>query len=139
MGQQNNYTDAERVTVRVMRHLHAQEAEKSGDLSLAARHIAMAYQLFTAANTHAEEANEIMSRYGLTIGKMKTVQNNLMQSFDAYDKAFMKRFHIDAAGKAQMCGDADVLRDMLTAFAQYDIEVERGPYYQAKLFLPRKG
>lgn len=138
MGVQNNYTDAERMTVRVIRHLHAQEASENGDLSIVARHIAMAYQLFTAANAHAEEANEIMSRNGLTIGKMKTVQNNLMQSFDAYDKAFMNRFHIDAEGMAQMCGDADVLRDMLTAFAQYDIEVVRGPYYKAKLFLPTK-
>lgn len=138
MGKQNNYTDAERMTVRVMRHLNAQEAESNGDLSRVARHIAMAYQLFTAANAHAEEANEIMARNGLTIGKMKTVQNNLMQSFDAYDKAFMKRFHIDEAGMSQMCTDADVLRDMLTAFSKYDIEVERGPYYKAKLFLPSK-
>ena len=111
---------------------------QTGDDREAAKRIAIANQLFTQANTLVEEAYEIMSKYGLNYGKVKTLANNLCNSFDAFDKMFSGLMDGNGEAWEQVCYDSDLLRELLTAFMENDIDVQRGQYYQAKLFLPEK-
>ena len=112
--------------------------KKTGDDRNAAQRIALSYQLFTRANAMVEEAYEIMAKYGLNYGKIKTLANNLCNSFDAFDKMFSDLMNGNGEAWEQVCYDSDLLRELLDAFMENGIEVQRGQYYQAKLFLPEK-
>ena len=111
--------------------------EECGDLNRVSRLLAMSYETFSIANYYAEAANEIMERHGMVHKKVKTKANNLMQSFDAYDKEMSSMLGTKES-REQLCGDFDLLQEMLNAFMQHDIEVKRGPYLSATLFLPEK-
>ena len=117
---------------------HIEEANSSGALDRAAKLYSMAYLTFTIANTYVEEANDQLQPYGLVQKKVKTSVNNLMQSFDAYDNMMQSLIGGDQGALRQLCFDSDTLREMLDAFMINNIEVQRGPYYKAKLFLPTK-
>lgn len=110
---------------------------KSGDLDLAARLLSAAYVISGVANGYAEDAVEIVERYGLKVGKIKTKANNLQQSFDTYDKEMWAMIHDHDAG-LQLCEDTDVLRTLIDAFVRRDITIKRGPYMAATLFLPNE-
>ena len=110
------------------------ELTESGNEARASRLLDMGYQTFTIGNGFIEEAIEILNRYGLTDSKLKTLTNNLMQSFDAFDKYVVAMNE----ERKQLCNNIDILRELLEAFAENDITVERGPYFSPKLFLPEK-
>lgn len=113
------------------------EIVDNGDDVKASQLLDMAYETVTVGNMFAEEATEILARYGVVEKKIKTTANNLMQSFGAFDKA-MRELLNTKAERDQMCANVDILRELLEAFCHNAIEVERGAYYKAKLFLPRK-
>lgn len=96
----------------------------------------MAYETFTIGNAYIEEVVETMRQYGFTDSKMRTLANNLMQSFDALDK-YMIALH-EADTRNQLCNNIDVLREVIDALCENKVTVERGQYYEAKLFLPEK-
>ena len=114
------------------------EMEESGELKHLGELLAMAHQLFSIGNGMVEEVHEVIERRGLNYGKIKTMANNMMQSFDAYDKVFAAMMHGDREAWEQVRQDYEFLSEVVDAFMENNIEVERGPYYQAKLFLPNK-
>ena len=111
--------------------------EECGDLNRVSRLLAMAYETFSIANSYAEAASEIMERHSLVHKKIKTTANNLMQSFDAYDKVMSSMLGTKES-REQLCGDFDLLQELLNEFMNHNIEVKRGPYLSATLFLPEK-
>ena len=114
------------------------EMEESGEMKHLGELLAMAHQLFSIGNGMVEEAHGVIERRGLNYGKIKTMANNMMQSFDAYDKVFAAMMHGDKEAWTQVCQDNELLSEVVDAFMTNNIEVERGPYFRAKLFLPRK-
>lgn len=114
------------------------ELKESGTLDIAAKLYSMAYLTFSRANAYAEEANDLLEPYGIVHKRLKTAINNLMQSFDAYEQVMSVLIHGDNAARHQLCCDSDTLAELLDAFMLNRIEVHRGQYYQAKLFLPLK-
>ncbi len=110
------------------------ELTESGNEARASRLIDMGFQTFTIGNGFIEEAIEILNRYGITDSKLKTLANNLMQSFDAFNKYTVAMNE----ERRQLNDNVDVLRELLEAFVEHDIPVERGPYFSPKLFLPEK-
>lgn len=115
------------------------EMQENGTLDVAAKLLSMAYLTFSRANAYVEEANAMLEPYGVMHKKVKTTVNNMMQSFDAYDKVMQGLIGGNQGALRQLCFDSDTLSDLLDAFMTNNIEVERGPYYKAKLFLPSKG
>ena len=98
----------------------------------------MAYVTFSRANAYAEEANSLLEPYGVVHKRLKTAVNNLMQSFDAYDQVMQTMIHGDKGALRQLCFDSDTLMELLDAFMLNNIEVHRGPYFKAILYLPEK-
>lgn len=115
------------------------EMEESGELKHLGELLAMAHQLFSIGNEMVEEVHGVIERRGLNYGKIKTMANNMMQSFDAYDKVFAAMMHGDKEAWEQVCQDNELLSEVVDALMKNNIEVVRGPYFGAKLFLPSKG
>ena len=116
----------------------AAEMQENGTLDVAAKLLSMAYLTFSRANAYVEEANAMLEPYDMMHKKVKTTVNNLMQSFDAYDKVMQGLIGGNQGALRQLCFDSDTLSDLLDAFMTNKIEVVRGQYYQAKLFLPER-
>lgn len=114
------------------------EMEESGELKHLGELLAMAHQLFSIGNEMVEEVHGVIERRGLNYGKIKTMANNMMQSFDAYDKVFAAMMHGDKEAWEQVCQDNELLSEVVDALMTNNIEVVRGPYFGAKLFLPNK-
>ena len=114
-----------------------EDFRKSEDSVTAAQQLSAAYLLFTLGNQYAESATDIMLKYHLVKKKVKTTANNLMQSFDAFDKE-MQTMVTRGENALAFCNDADMLREIIDVFLSESIEVERGPYFKPKLFLPFK-
>ncbi len=114
------------------------EMESSGELHRLGEKLAMAHQLFSVGNALVEEVHRVVEEKGISYGKMKTLANNLMQSFDAYDKVFAAMMNGDKEAWEQVCQDNELLSEVVDALMKNNIEVVRGPYFGAKLFLPRK-
>lgn len=111
-----------------------EEFRASGDADKAAQRLSMAYVLMTMGNHYAEESVELMYKHHIVRTKVKTTSNNLMQSFDAWDKEMSSM--IGKRESADMfCNDTTLLTEILDTFLNEGIEVERGPYYKPKLFL----
>jgi len=122
----------------IERQRKAAEMQENGTLDVAAKLLSMAYLTFSRANAYVEEANAMLEPYDMMHKKVKTTVNNLMQSFDAYDKVMQGLIGGNQGALRQLCFDSDTLSDLLDAFMTNKIEVERGPYYKAKLFLPER-
>ena len=121
----------------VMRQLE-QQFKESGDADRAARLLSAAYLLFTIGNQYAEETVELMQKHHIVRKKVKTTANNLMQSFNAFDKE-MQSMVSSGEYANRFCNESSLLREVIDVFIKDEpIEVERGQYYQAKLFLPQK-
>lgn len=124
-----------------MREAYKQTMERianDGTMDKAAKLLSAAYLTYTTANAYFEAANDLLEPYGLMRGKLKTAANNMMQSFDAYDKVMQGIINGNEGALRQLCFDSEILRELLDAFLQNNIEVQRGQYYQPKLFLPIK-
>ena len=131
-----NYTIDGRPATQEERLAKIREFTDSGTEARISCMMDMAYETFTVGNAYIEEVVETMRQYGFTDSKMRTLANNLMQSFDALDK-YMIALH-EADTRNQLCNNIDVLREVIDALCENKVVVERGPYYQAKLFLPTK-
>lgn len=117
--------------------------QESGDLDRCAKLLSMAYLGFTKVNQYAEEAVRIMEQYGVMHKKAKTAANNLMQSFDAFDKVMGDMLRNGGSSDAQaafrqLCQDDEYLGELLDAYMMHNVEIKRGPYIGATLFLPEK-
>lgn len=139
--QQRLQAEAARIAKAIEFKQNLEQMQQSGDLDRTAKLLAMAYQVFTQANSYAEEAVYLMEQYKIVHSKAKTAANNLMQSFNAYDKVMQGMLGMgeDKEGaNRQFCFDTEMLSVILDGFMENNIEVERGPYYAPKLFLPQK-
>lgn len=114
-----------------------EEFRTSGDADIAAQKLSMAYLLMTLGNSYTKECVDLMYKHHIVRTKVKTTSNNLMQSFDAWNKEMSSMI-----GKPQnanlFCNDTSLLNEILDTFLTDRITVERGPYFQPKLFLPQK-
>jgi hypothetical protein len=114
-----------------------EEFRTSGDADTAAQKLSMAYLLMTMGNSYAEECVDLMYKHHIVRTKVKTTSNNLMQSFEAWNKEMSSMI-----GKPEnanlFCNDTTLLTEILDTFLTDHITVERGPYYAPKLFLPEK-
>jgi predicted nucleic acid-binding Zn-ribbon protein len=135
--QQRLKAEAAIVARRVKFEQDINRMRDNGDLDRCSKLLSMAYQVFTQANSFAEEAVSIMEQYGVVRKKIKTTANNLMQSFDAYDKVMSSMLGTKES-REQLCGNFDLLQEFLNEFMNHNIEVKRGPYIAATLFLPPK-
>lgn len=133
-----NYTVGGRPATQEERLAKIREFTESGTEARLSCMMGMAYEVFTIGNAYIEEVVETMRQYGFTDSKMKTLANNLMQSFDAFDK-YMIAMHEGEKTREQLCDNVDVLREVIDALCEHKVVVERGPYFGAKLFLPSKG
>ena len=114
-----------------------EEFRTSGDADIAAQKLSMAYLLMTLGNSYIEECVELMYKHHIVSTKVKTTSNNLMQSFDAWNKEMSSM--ISKPQNANLfCNDTSLLNEILDTFLTDHITVERGPYFQPKLFLPQK-
>ena len=114
-----------------------EEFRTSGDADIAAQKLSMAYLLMTLGNSYIEECVELMYKHHIVRTKVKTTSNNLMQSFDAWNKKMSSM--ISKPQNANLfCNDTSLLNEILDTFLTDHITVERGPYFQPKLFLPQK-
>jgi len=141
--QQRLKAEAAIVARRVKFEQDMKRMKESGDLDRCAKLLSMAYQVFTQANSFAEEAVSLMEQYGVIHKKAKTAANNLMQSFDAFDKVMSDMIKNGGSSDPQsafdqLCFDTDMLSIILYGFMDNNIEVKRGPYLSATLFLPEK-
>lgn len=132
-----NYTIGGRPATQEERLAKIREFTESGTEARLSCMMDMAYETFTIGNAYIEEVVETMRQYGFTDSKMKTLANNLMQSFDAFDK-YMIAMHEGEKTREQLCDNVDVLREVIDALGENKVVVERGPYFGAKLFLPER-
>lgn len=132
-----NYTIDGRPATQEERLAKIREFTESGTEARLSCMMGMAYEVFTIGNAYIEEVVETMRQYGFTDSKMKALANNLMQSFDAMDK-YMIALHDKEGDRERLCNNVDVLREVIDALCENKVVVERGPYFGAKLFLPRK-
>ena len=114
-----------------------EEFRTSGDADIAAQKLSMAYLLMTLGNSYVEECVELMYKHHIVRTKVKTTSNNLMQSFDAWNKE-MSSLIRKPQNANLFCNDTSLLNEILDTFLTDHITVERGPYFQPKLFLPQK-
>lgn len=114
-----------------------EEFRASGDADIAAQKLSMAYLLMTMGNHYAEESVELMYKHHIVRTKVKTTSNNLMQSFEAWNKEMASMI-----GKPEnanlFCNDTTLLTEILDTFLNDTIKVVRGDYFEPTLFLPRK-
>ena len=132
-----NYTIDGRPATQEERLAKIREFTESGTEARLSCMMDMAYEVFTIGNAYIEEVVDTMRQYGFTDSKMKTLANNLMQSFDALDK-YMIALHDKDGDRERLCNNVDVLREVIDALSENKVVVERGPYFGAKLFLPEK-
>lgn len=132
-----NYTIGGRPATQEERLAKIREFTESGTEARLSCMMDMVYEVFTIGNAYIEEVVETMRQYGFTDSKMKTLANNLMQSFDAFDK-YMIAMHEGEQTREQLCDNVDVLREVIDALGENKVVVERGPYFGAKLFLPER-
>ena len=135
--------EASQIAQRIKFEQNIERMRESGDLDRAAKLLGMAYQVFTQANSFAEDAVSLMEQYGVIHKKAKTAANNLMQSFDAFDKVMSDMIKNGGSSNPQsafdqLCFDTEMLSIILYGFMDNNIEVKRGPYLSATLFLPEK-
>lgn len=125
--------DKERLKAEVLKQL-VEEFRKSRDSRDAAAALSASYLLYTVANEYAESCMEIMGRYHLNRKKVKTAANNLFQAFEVFNKELSSMVTDNGA----LCNDSSLLAEIVDVFVREHIEVVRGPYFGAKLFLPAK-
>lgn len=114
-----------------------EEFRASGDADIAAQKLSMAYLLMTMGNHYAEESVGLMYKHHIVRTKVKTTTNNLLQSFEAWNKEMAsmigKRENADL-----FSNDTTLLTEILDTFLDEHIKVVRGDYFEPTLFLPRK-
>lgn len=133
--------EASQIAQRIKFEQNIERMRESGDLDRAAKLLGMAYQVFTQANIFAEETVGLMEKYDILHKKAKTTANNLMQSFDAFNKVMSDMIKDGGStdpDKAfeQFTFDTEMLQTILCGFMNNDIEVKHGTYYAPVLFLP---
>lgn len=129
-------TDKEKVKRGVLEQL-VEAFKNSPDAVVATKKMSMSYLLFGIANQYAEEAQELMLKYHIMRKDIKTKSNNLMQSFESYNKTMAKMVNA-ANGHTALCNDTDLMGEIVDVYCNQMIKVVRGDYFEPTLFLPRK-
>ncbi len=94
----------------------------SGDSAKVSRLVSMAYLMGTVFQGYSEDAIDIMEKYKLVHKKIKTTSNNLVQSFDVYDKAVSALINTQDA-KLQLCNDWEIFQETCDKFMNADVRV----------------
>ena len=110
---------------------------ESGDEERAARAVSMAYLLLSLGNAYQEEANDLLAKHGLMLHNVKMMANRLMKSFDQYHSV-LKTMVPGIDEQKELNEDYQLLQEIAEAFMHQNVDVKRGDYYGATLFLPKK-
>lgn len=103
---------------------------ESGDSDKVARYLSMGYLVQSVANAYNEDAIDLMEKYDLVHKKIKTTANNLMQSFDVYDKTISSLIDNKEARLQLLC-DYDILRETCDKFMNADIRTSAHDAWQS--------
>ena len=128
-------TDKERE--RMMQHPRVRRLIESGDADEAAKLMSMAYLVMSVAKAYQDDADDILKGHGMIMYNAKRTMNTLEAAFRNYNTV-LKSMIPDLEARMQLCRDFDIVRDVLDAFMGNEIEVKRGKYYKASLYLPEK-
>lgn len=128
-------TDKEREAM--MRDPGVRRFLASGDADRAARLVSMSYLLYSLANAYQEDANELMARHGMALSNVRWSERQLAQSFERYNR-FVKSMIAGLDEKRELSDDFQMLQDFCDFLLEHQVEVKRGPYYSAMLYLPKK-
>ena len=110
MSKTNKPTKEER-DAQVQNNPRLRHFVESGDADTASRLISMAYLLFSIAEQYTEEANELIRKHGLYHFNLKYLGNNLIRSFDMYDRQ-LRTMIVDEEAKTQPCKDYDIFEQV---------------------------
>ena len=122
---------------QMMQHPRVRRLIESGDADEAAKLMSMAYLLMSVAKAYQDDADDILKKHGMIMYNAKRTMNTLEATFRNYNTV-LKSMVPDMEARMQLCGDFDITRDLLDAFLMRNVEVKRGPYYKATLYLPEK-
>lgn len=96
---------------------------ESGDNTRLSKLVSMMYLLNTCTNELRMEADEILDRYEIRRGKIKTLSNNVEQSFDAYNNYLVAMLGDNDEAKRRFSGHYDGVMADIRAFM--DLEGKR--------------
>lgn len=98
---------------------------ESGDNIRLSKLISMMYLLNTCTNELRMEADEILERYNIMRGKIKTLSNNVEQSFDTYNNYLAAMLGDNDEAKRRFCGHYEGVIADIWAFMDLDGKREK--------------
>lgn len=93
---------------------------ESGDNTRLSKLVSMMYLLNTCTNELRMEADEILDRYEIRRGKIKTLSNNVEQSFDAYNNYLAAMLGDNDEAKRRFSGHYDGVMADIRVFMDLD-------------------
>ena len=93
---------------------------ESGDNTRLSKLVSMMYLLNTCTNELRMEADEILDRYEIKRGKIKTLSNNVEQSFDAYNNYLAAMLGDNDEAKRRFSGHYDGVMADIRVFMDLD-------------------
>ena len=93
---------------------------ESGDNTRLSKLVSMMYLLNTCTNELRMEADEILDRYEIKRGKIKTLSNNVEQSFDAYNNYLAAMLDDNDEAKRRFSGHYDGVMADIRVFMDLD-------------------
>ena len=93
---------------------------ESGDNMRLSKLVSMMYLLNTCTNELRMEADEILDRYEIKRGKIKTLSNNVEQSFDAYNNYLAAMLGDNDEAKRRFSGHYDGVMADIRVFMDLD-------------------
>ena len=117
---------------RIRRFVESGDEERAGVL------ISMAYILMSIANAYTEEANELLDKHNLILYNVKHTANKFTKAFDSYH-TILKSMIPSMEEQKDFTEDFTILQEITDFLLKHDVTVKRGDYFNATLFLPKKG
>jgi len=88
---------------------------ESDDNKVVSRLIAWGYLVWSVGKYYMDDAIEILDKYEINKGKLKTKALNLERSFDSFNETF-KSFVIDDDAERRLCNDFSELHSLCDTF-----------------------
>ena len=95
------------------------EFVNSGTRLKVSKLFSMSYLLASVMNAYQEEATELMDRYHMNQKGIKMKADNLINSFNAYDKE-MRKFLKEEGARKFLCEDYENLKRLCDGFMNYE-------------------
>lgn len=120
-----------------MNNPRVQKLIECGDAEKAAKLYSMAYLLQSVGNAYREEADEILRKHGMMMFNIKRTANMLTKAFDQYNHVLNSMIP-GADERKDLVEDYEIMEEFTRILMKQNVDVKRGDYYGATLFLPKK-